>query len=362
MTLSRIRRALKRSQNVTLVSLSLCGSLVTGRQLQAAAPRLEWQRLPDLPDVLGVAGAFAGVSHDALLVAGGANFPDKMPWAGGAKTWWQAVYVLPEPGGEWQSGFKLPRPCAYGVSVSYSNAVVCIGGSDAAVHRPEVFLLEWDGRRVLSRELPRLPFGIAHACGEVLDGHVYVSGGIDAPAAITALRSFLSLDLAAPDRGWQKLEPWPGPGRMLASCAVANGHFYLLGGVSLQAGKDRAPVRDYLDDVYAFTPGAGWKVMGRLPRAVAAAPSPCPILEDCLFVPGGDDGSLLSFEPKSQHPGFPARTWCYSLIPNQWTEAEPPPAPRATLPVVVWRGLHVLVSGEVRPGVRSPEIWTLRGR
>ena len=32
---------------------------------------LEWGELPALPDPVGVAGAFAGVSDDALIVAGG---------------------------------------------------------------------------------------------------------------------------------------------------------------------------------------------------------------------------------------------------------------------------------------------------
>ncbi|MGB0741144.1 MAG: hypothetical protein ACPGXX_13810, partial [Planctomycetaceae bacterium] len=36
---------------------------------------LTWQELPELPDDLGVAGPFAGVHNDALIVAGGANFP-----------------------------------------------------------------------------------------------------------------------------------------------------------------------------------------------------------------------------------------------------------------------------------------------
>ena len=38
-------------------------------------PDLSWSELPSLPDPLGVAGPFAGVHNDALIVAGGANFP-----------------------------------------------------------------------------------------------------------------------------------------------------------------------------------------------------------------------------------------------------------------------------------------------
>ena len=50
---------------------------------------ISWEELPPLPPSAGqskqpgVAGPFAGVHRDALIVAGGANFPDKMPWEGG---------------------------------------------------------------------------------------------------------------------------------------------------------------------------------------------------------------------------------------------------------------------------------------
>ena len=37
--------------------------------------RLSSKALPDLPDAIGMAGPFVGVHRDALIVAGGANFP-----------------------------------------------------------------------------------------------------------------------------------------------------------------------------------------------------------------------------------------------------------------------------------------------
>ena len=41
---------------------------------------LEWKQLADLPDVEGFAGSYAGVSNGALIVCGGANFPEKPLW------------------------------------------------------------------------------------------------------------------------------------------------------------------------------------------------------------------------------------------------------------------------------------------
>src|SRR6185436_4067728 len=85
----------------------------------------EWKQLPSLPDAEGFAGSFAGVSNGALLVAGGANFPDRKPWEGGAKVWYHTVYVLEHPNAKWKIAGQLPRALGYGVSVTYNNGVIC---------------------------------------------------------------------------------------------------------------------------------------------------------------------------------------------------------------------------------------------
>ena len=68
-----------------------------------AQESLVWTTLPSLPDRLGVAAPFAGVSGGSLLVGGGANFPDRMPWEGGRKVWHDTVWALAQPGGAWQA-------------------------------------------------------------------------------------------------------------------------------------------------------------------------------------------------------------------------------------------------------------------
>ena len=35
------------------------------------------------------------------------------------------------------------------------------------------------------------------------------------------------------------------------------------------------------------------------------------------------------------------------------------PATQVTVPAVAWRGRHVIPNGEIRPGVRTPEVWSL---
>jgi hypothetical protein len=112
----------------------------------------EWSKLAPLPDKEGFAGPFAGVSNGVLLVAGGANFPNKKPWEGGVKVWHDRVFVLERQNGEWIEAGKLPRPLGYGVSVTYRGGVVCVGGSDGQRHYADAFRLEWnDGMIALTR-------------------------------------------------------------------------------------------------------------------------------------------------------------------------------------------------------------------
>jgi hypothetical protein len=81
--------------------LLLACSLAFGAQERQGKSLFVWpgfeqgeaKALPHLPDPLGVAGPFVGVSNDALIVAGGAHFRVS-PFKGGTKLWLNTIYVL----------------------------------------------------------------------------------------------------------------------------------------------------------------------------------------------------------------------------------------------------------------------------
>ncbi len=325
--------------------------------LAAESPR--WSKLPPLPDKEGFASMFSGVSSGALLAAGGANFPDKKPWEGGKKIWYDTVFVLEKPDGAWQVAGKLPRPLGYGVSVTHGDGVVCVGGSDAERHHSECFILEWRNGKLMTKPLPALPRVIANLSGALLGDTLYVAGGIEKPDSTSTLKTFYALDLAAKALAWRELEPWPGPPRMLAVAAAQDGAFFLVSGTDLSAGPDGKPLRTYLKDGYRYTPGRGWQRIADLPRAAVAAPSPAPTLGQTQFlVVSGDDASQLA-TPPTQHPGFPKSVLAYDTRTGRWSEAPPTPAPRVTVPTAQWQGAWLVISGEQKPGIRSPEVWKL---
>src|SRR5688572_33281181 len=110
------------------VALAVCAATFDAR----ADDPLAWRDLPPVPDPVGFAGSFAGATGGALLVAGGANFPDRKPWEGGTKVWSDRILVPEDPGGPWKElAERLARPLGYGVSVETLDGLVLCGGSGA---------------------------------------------------------------------------------------------------------------------------------------------------------------------------------------------------------------------------------------
>ncbi len=319
---------------------------------------LAWSKLPNLPDKEGFASMFAGVHNGALIVAGGANFPDKRPWEGGTKIWYDTVFALEKPDGEWKTIGKLPRPLGYGVTISTKEGIICIGGSDAGGHHAEVFRLEWVNGALKTTSLPSLPKPCANMSGALLKNVIYVAGGIETPTATQALNTLWALDLTKIEAGWKELEPIPGSGRMLATAGVQDGSFFVFSGAGLKADAEGKPAREWLRDAYRYAPGKGWKRIADLPRVSVAAPSPAPALgQSHLLVMGGDDGAQVS-TPPTEHKGFPRDVLAYHTITDTWTTRGEVPFSKVTVPVVEWNGRFIVISGEKQPGIRSPEVWS----
>ncbi len=317
-----------------------------------------WKQLAPLPNPLGVAAPFAGVSDDTLLVAGGANFPNSFPWQDGKKVWHDVVYKLDSPDGKWSIAGKLPRPLAYGVSLNTPKGLVCIGGSDASRHYPGAFRLFTKENSLRIEPIPTLPMPLANAAGALVGQRIVVCGGASEPGEKSALNKTWALNLDKESNGWQQLEPLPAEPRFLSVGAASGDDFYLFGGVGLSLS-GRTLSRVYLHDVWRHRIDQGWERLADMPRPLAAAPSPAPVIGNEIILLPGDDGSRFGFQPAEKHPGYPRRMLAYNIQTNTWREAGEAPFAHVTTPCVQWRGHHVVPSGEVRPGVRSTEVWSL---
>ncbi len=312
-----------------------------------------------LPDKEGFAGSFAGVSNGALLVAGGANFPGRRPWEGGEKVWYDLVFVLEGQGGSWKVAGRLPRPLGYGIGVSHGQGLVCVGGGDATGNSAEAFRLDWREGELITTRLPPLPKPVANACGALVGDRLYIAGGQERPDSSETLKRAWTIDLSAAEPNWAEVEPWPGPARMLAVAAGCDGAFWIAGGVDLVAGDGGRAVRKYLKDAYRYDIGRGWTRIADLPFPVTAAPSPAPEDVRGFFILGGDDGAQIGVAPQ-EHRGFRKDILRYDLVTKTWQPSGMLTSPRVTVPCVRWGMSWVVPGGEVRPGVRSPEVLLFR--
>jgi len=327
---------------------------------------LDWQALPDLPDPLGVAGPFVGVHNGALIVAGGANFPEPV-WET-SKVWHNQVYVLSKTadGPKWITAAPLPRPIGYGAAVSTPDGIVCMGGNDSESTFREVFLLMWDPvlKQVTQVDYPPLPTPCANGQAVLIGDTVYLAGGQSGSGLETAMKNFWALDLSKKGDPaafqWRELEAWPGPSRSLnLTVAQHNGYHecvYVMSG-RRQNGEDA----EFLKDVWEYTPKTNsWRQRLDAPRSVMAGTA-IGVGQSHIVVLGGDDGELFTKadELKDDHPGFVRESLSYHTVTDTWSSGGPMPANHVTTIPVMWDGRIVIASGEVRPRVRTSGIWSI---
>jgi N-acetylneuraminic acid mutarotase len=349
-----------------------------------------WARLPDLPDPIGVAGAFAGQIDGDLIVAGGANFPKGPPWRGGQKACHDMVYVLPKGTDRWiTSDSRLPRPLSYGLSIPVDHGLILIGGCDTERPFTKVYRARiTPGHTVRFEPLPPLPRPLAYTAGARLGSRIFVAGGQESLAEPRAASHFYCLDLSkegSADFAWADLPTWPGEPRIVAAaCAIDAGPdsgFYLFSGRNVSPGQPPRP----LTDAYRFLPSENrWEALPPSPHCLmAAAALPSPDGRSILLL-GGDDGKIFSALEKlrreiagapdavtrdslnptlsrqlDEHPGFSRdivrydpRSRRYTLLKNGM------PHPSPVTATAFYSGDRIVIpSGEIRPGTRSPAVW-----
>ena len=255
------------------------------------------EALPPLPYREGIEGVFAGVSHDALLVAGGVTGRETPEWQGG-------IWTLEER--QWRRIGDLPRPLAHGSSISWRDSLICIGGRNADGHRPEVFRLILNNGKVDRIPLTPLPPSLTDARCVLLDDAVLAAGPGE----------FRKLDLTDPQAVWEDLPAWHDDGEYCL--AVQNDRV-------LQIDRTTGEARS-LDPA-----GMTWNVLAR-------APAPFP---SSTGIPLGYSDILFLPEEKGE-------AWRYNMVTDKWTPALLPKdgvhLPTMT-PLVPWRGGHAVPGG-----------------
>jgi N-acetylneuraminate epimerase len=332
---------------------------------------------------LGLAGPVSGVHENVLMVGGGANFPDSMPWLGGKKKYYDELYVFKKETSIitlHPKKFKLPFPIAYAAVCSTPQGVVYAGGENDYGISNQVVLLQWDSisEAIIIKNLPTLPIAVTNAAATINGNSLYIAGGETANGVVD---QFCMLDLNNINHGWKQLPPIPKPVSHTVSVVQSNGtskSIYLIGGRK----KNTNGISDLYASVYEYDLSRNnWKEKQSLPYALSAGTGIAPG-DHNVWILGGDKGTIFhkaeimiaainseKDEVKKQalikeknklqatHPGFSKEVLRYNTLTNSWVKAGiiPFEAP-VTTTACMWGGEVIIAAGEIRAGVRTPNI------
>lgn len=372
---------------VIIMTFQLVTGITSCQTGKVSSVSIRWRIAATLPPLNGkqpgVAGASAGVHNNTMLVAGGANFPDSMPWLGGMKRYRDDVYAFVRG----QDGafkpiktiFKLRQPLAYAASVSTQKGIICAGGENDNGLSSEVFLMKWDDNNdtIAISDLPALPYPLTNASITANGEKVYVAGGELADAVSDG---FLCLDLNDTAAGWKSLSTLPHPASHAVLALLSdNGanYVYLAGGRKRNAGSTSTLYKE----VYAYNvEEKNWTIKTPLPYALSAATGIT--VDNSILIFGGDRGETFHRTEQliaeinaadhaadkqslnqqkailqSTHPGFTREVLQFHPLVNEWKTIDTVPF---TVPVTTtafrWQHDIIIPGGEIRAGVRTPDI------
>ena len=323
----------------------------------------------------GVSACYCGVINGYLYIAGGCNFPDKPVAEGGKKRFYKAIYAakLNAEGNrlEWKTVGQMPQPAAYGVSVTYENSLILVGGNNETGGLTTAIRLRPTATGMQQEALPSLPHALDNMAGAVVGHILYVAGG---NYEGVATQKVWSLDLKnTAKQGWKEEPSIPGIARVQPIAAALAGD--LLGVWGGFAPKTDSKAAQLAMNGASYNAGCGtW----------TALPVPTDALGEEVFTGGATaiatpqkgvvvvggvnkdvflaainklpEGYLLH-EPEWYR--FNNRVLCYR--DGTWTQLlQHPSVARAGCALAYWDGWVYIVGGELKPGIRTPEIVRFR--
>lgn len=382
--------------------------------------RLKFEAVPDFPNDIGVAGPIVGTIGDSLIVAGGANFakPDEPRLWELPKRYQRQSWILNRSQHSgvteyaWQAGseFELSENVAYSSVVSTEFGVLCMGGENENGPTRRAFLLTLDvqgtTKTILENDIgvPDLPMPCTAGGAAIVGPHVYLVAGQVADELankaasrivwrleLAKLRASLNSDVNAETDLWEQVVGWPdaGPRRMYPQVAAQHDGFgdrlYVIGGRRFLDGTDSSDLKNLqaTSDAWCFDPSkfesdkfdlqsnsyAGenpWKRLANSPVPLTAG-SAVPVGPAHIIVPAATTMEVFhqaldaGIEMKDfDHPGFPRMTYAYHTITDTWVAMGENKGTQVTTPAVRWGDDVFLVSGEIRPRVRTNKVWRFR--
>lgn len=338
-------------------------------------------------DVRGVSAPFVGQLDGVIYVAGGCNFPGRAAAEGGAKCYYDDIYAYGLTEGVWQQIGALPRPLAYGVSVSYGDRWICMGGNNEISSYSEVLSFRRSADSLVVDTLPSLPYPMDNFAATTVGATLYVVGGVVDGSAQNRL---FALNLENSQQ-WQELASFPGANRVQPQLLRGvNGTLILLGGFQAATSLSDGLLSD---EVLCFTPERNqWEVITKLPTLQSDGSTLALVggfgvtLRDSLLLVGGgvnsarfsealnaDRNIAQSLSEKDylladsiraakksylHHPvawyNFTDELFVFNLYSGKWHSlGRFAPTARAGAGVLFHHSKLYIIGGELKPGIRT---------
>lgn len=358
--------------------------------------KIEWSKLTTegLEGNLqkGVSASYAALVNGKLIVAGGANFPDKLGFEGGAKAYYDEILIYNEEENRWDVIGKLPEPAAYGVSVPLSDGALWIGGNTATKSLSTCSKITYNNV-FESTPLPSLPVTLDNFAGCSIDDKVFVGGG-NADGKPSNKIFYIN---TKSDTAWTALPDFPGIPRVqpvMAALQKKGKEFvYLMGGFF---GGDASHAPEMANDVFRYDISEQkWEKVSvlRLPNETTffslTGATAMPIDDRFILCTGGvnytifldaitqlyaiaNNTSLSDAEKKKRNFEFSKKYMTqpvsyyrfnqecllFDSKTNEWKVLDiSARTARAGATLVYDKHTFYNVQGEVKPGVRSSETW-----
>ena len=380
-----------------ILSISGMNLAITAQTNKAQSGTLKWKELALLPDPkvtdqvhLGLAGPVCGTIGDYIIVAGGANFPDGPPWLGGKKQYHDEVFILKKNFlGKicWKTinNPVLTMPIAYSANVNLEDALVSIGGENDGGQLKNVFKYQIVDDELLVTELPSLPIPITNANATIIDFTIYLIGGTSGDKT---LNTIYSLDLSSKGMNWKENSKMP---LSVANAVVVSQKVNNEDIIFVIGGRYRTPnevLTTFSDQVLKYNLiNDSWStsdfVVNGGNKLKLAAGTGVKYKKNQILLIGGDIGMIYNRieelnhsidtatnkenliaqkkELLESHPGFYNNLFMYNVDTEECKLiGQTLKYPQVTTSAFYWKNQIIIPSGEIKPGVRTPSIMSLK--
>jgi cyclically-permuted mutarotase family protein len=336
---------------------------------------------------IGVAGPICGLINNKIIVGGGANFPERLPWEGGKKIYHNRLYTLSKKllgRYHWQKvDSNLPHTLGYSANVSTKEGLLIIGGENETGELKCVYLLKETKGEIKIVQLKDLPIPVTATSAVEINGKVYLIGGTSENKAIPTLFYLENIDEKS---DWKKLADLP---IALSNAVIVKQNdgsedcIFVLGG---RYKNNDDITTTFSSKVFKYHPSQNhWTEVGNLKTNLQnlqfAAGTGVAVKDGKILLFGGDDGITFNkieqfnydiqkaeglykaqlTNEKAQlltnHIGFSKRILQYDVKTYHCEEIGlRKDLTQVTTTAFVFKNDIIIPSGEIKPGIRTPHI------